>query len=75
MHEKIKGGFDSNIHPMFIKNARIFAKENFSGTQEFPEEASTSLYILGDKIYNLLSVYLDREMELNKNHLKIKEFI
>lgn len=75
LHEKIKGGFDSNIHPMFIKNAIIFAKENFSGTQEFPEEASTSLYILGEKIYNLLSDYLDREMELNKNHLKIKEFI
>lgn len=74
LHEKIKGGFDSNIHPMFIKNAIFFAKKNFSGTQEFPEEASTSLYILGEKIYKRL-VYLDREMELNKNHLKIKEFI
>lgn len=75
LHKKIKGGFDSNIHPLLIKNAKIFAKKNFSGTQEFPEEASTSLYKLGEKIYERLGVYLDREMELNKNHLKIKEFI
>ncbi|HMV80638.1 MAG TPA: RloB family protein [Leptospiraceae bacterium] len=57
--KKLPGGFNSKKHPLFIEQAVVNAKQNFSLEGSFPVVGSTEMHYLGKTIYTLLKKKLN----------------
>lgn len=59
LHEVIKGGFNSDFHPVAINAATINAKATYQETGYFPDPGSTQLWQLTESLLPLISKDLD----------------
>ena len=71
LNKRIKGGFDSNIHPLLIETAIDNPRRNFKGNQQFPEINSTSVFYLGEKIFALTKKEISYYLEKYKTNPKL----
>jgi hypothetical protein len=55
----VNGGFDNRKHPMFIETAIKNAENNYTSFKNSPEEATTELFVLGQKILPLVKPEID----------------
>lgn len=55
----VNGGFDNRKHPIHIETAITNAKSNYSMTDIMPDDATTELFILGQKILSLVKPVID----------------
>ncbi len=60
--KKIKGGFDSNRHPIYIEDAIINAENNFELLSERPNIGSTEVYNLAKNIFALVKLKIKNVM-------------
>lgn len=54
-----QGGFDSDYHPTLLSTAIQNAKSNYKGIGYFPDVGSTQIYLLGEKINELVGDVLN----------------
>ena len=59
LDEVIKGGFNSNKHPMYIETAILNSETNYSSTNNQPDLVTTELFQLGKKILPLVKADID----------------
>jgi hypothetical protein len=59
LNEVIKGGFNSNKHPMYIETAIHNSERNFSLINNQPDLASTELFQLAKKVLSLVKTDID----------------
>lgn len=59
LNEVIKGGFNSNKHPMYIETAIHNSERNFSLTNNQPDLVSTELFQLAKKVLPLVKTDID----------------
>lgn len=62
----VNGGFDNRKHPIYIETAIINAKNNYSATNNIPDNITTELFMLGQKIVPLVKADID--LLLNQLH-------
>lgn len=62
----VNGGFDNRKHPIYIETAITNAKNNYSATNNIPDNITTELFILGQKIVPLVKADID--LLLNQLH-------
>jgi hypothetical protein len=55
----VGGGFDNRKHPVYIETAIVNAENNYSATNNIPDENATELFILGQKIVLLVKPDID----------------
>lgn len=55
----VKGGFDSRKHPIFIETAITNAENNYSTRNKIPDDVTTELFFLGQKILPLVKQDID----------------
>lgn len=61
----VNGGFNSSRHPIFVSDAILSSKNNYSATGYLPDLGSTDLHILGAKIYDLTNNIIDKFSKTN----------
>lgn len=66
LNEVIKGGFNSNKHPMYIETAIINSEINYSSTNNQPDPITTELFLLAKKVLPLVKTDID--MLLSQKH-------
>lgn len=59
LNEVIKGGFNSNKHPMYIETAILNSETNFSSTNNQPDLVTTELFQLAKKVLPLVKTDID----------------
>lgn len=64
VNEKIPGGFSSQKHPIFIGTAIVNAKDNYKEQDSEPQIGSSSVYLLGEQMLNILKVKIDKALML-----------
>lgn len=62
----VNGGFDNRKHPIYIETAITNAKNNYSATNNIPDNITTELFMLGQKIVPLVKADID--LLLNQLH-------
>lgn len=55
----VNGGFDNRKHPIYIETAIINAENNYSTTNKIPDDVTTELFLLGQKILPLVKQDID----------------
>ena len=55
----VSGGFDNRKHPIHIERAIANAKNNYSSTNNIPNDVTTDLFMLGQKIITLVKEDID----------------
>lgn len=55
----VNGGFDNRKHPIYIETAITNAENNFSTTDNIPDDVTSELFILGQKILPLVKQDID----------------
>lgn len=75
LNEEIRGGFDSNIHPLLIERAIKNSREHFKGSQQFPEINSTSVFYLGERIFATTKREVDYYFKKYKTNPKISDLV
>lgn len=55
----VNGGFDNRKHPIYIETAITNAKNNYSTTNKIPDDVTTELFFLGQKILPLVKQEID----------------
>lgn len=59
LNEIIKGGFNSNKHPMYIETAIVNSETNYSSTNNQPDIVATELFQLSKKVLPLVKADID----------------
>ncbi len=59
LNDLIKGGFNSNKHPMYIESAILNSEANYSSTNNQPDLVTTELFQLGKKVLPLVKTDID----------------
>jgi hypothetical protein len=59
LNDVIKGGFNSNKHPMYIETAIHNSEINYSSTNKQPDLATTELFQLAKKVLPLVKTDID----------------
>jgi RloB-like protein len=59
LNQAIKGGFNSNKHPMYVETAITNSEANFTSINGQPDLATTELFVLAKKILPLVKTDID----------------
>lgn len=60
VNESFSGGFNVRKHGIYISEAIRNSKSNFVSEDNLPSVTSTEVYLLGESIYNLIQVKIDK---------------
>ena len=55
----VNGGFDNRKHPVYIETAITNSSNNYSATDNIPDNITTELFLLGQKIFPLVKPDID----------------
>ena len=55
----VAGGFDNRKHPVYIESAIANAERNYTLTDNVPDESTTEVFFLGQKILPLIKEDID----------------
>ncbi|MHC0068724.1 RloB domain-containing protein, partial [Nostoc sp. UIC 10890] len=55
----VNGGFDNRKHPVYIEAAITNSSNNYSATDNIPDNITTELFLLGQKILPLVKPDID----------------
>jgi len=59
LNDVIKGGFNSNKHPIYIETAILNSETNYSSTNNQPDLVATELFHLAKKVLTLVKTDID----------------
>ena len=59
LNDTVKGGFNTNKHPVHIQTAIVNSESNFSSSNNQPAPITTEVYILAKKILPLVKTDID----------------
>lgn len=62
VNAKISGGFNCDIHPMYIKDAIVNSENNYSDTDGYPDLYSTQMHNLGKAILKYAKQEIERKL-------------
>lgn len=62
VNAKISGGFNCEVHPMYIKDAIVNSENNYSDTDGYPDLYSTQMHYLGKAILKYAKHELERKL-------------
>lgn len=62
VNAKISGGFNCDIHPMYIKDAIVNSERNYSVIDGYPNIYSTQMHYLGKAILKYAKYELERKL-------------
>jgi len=62
VNDSVDGGFDPKRHPTLIEAAIKNSKNSYSADGYIPQVGSTNIYILGERIFNLVENLIQEYM-------------